>query len=194
MKKYLKLLFRGLFFLLALPVCIMFWLLAAVSNKDATFAGFSQALSLIPGKIGVYYRAAFYSTVCKNVHRDIVVGFLTVFSHYDIEIEEGVYIGPQCNIGMCRIGKDALVGSGVHILSGKEQHSFEEKDVPIQQQKGQYKKVSIGTNCWIGNQATVLDNIERDCVVGAGSVVVHSSFKTGDIVAGNPARKIKSRI
>lgn len=191
MKRYLKLLFRGVFFLLALPASLLFFLLASISNKDATFAGFSQALSLIPGKIGTYYRAAFYSTVCKNVHRDIVVGFLTVFSHYDIEIEEGVYIGPQCNIGKCYIGKNTLIGSGVHVLSGNKQHGTADKNLPMKSQKGIFRKIEIANNCWIGNSAMISANIAPDCVIGLGSLVIKDCEKAGSVYVGFPVKYIK---
>lgn len=193
MRKHIKKVFRIFFFLITLPVCALFWVFSSVGSKDSTFSGFSQALSLLPGKIGSYVRSAFYSTVCKNVHSEIVVGFLTVFSHYDIDIEEGVYIGPQCNIGKCSIGKNTLVGSGVHILSGNKQHGTTSKKIPIQKQKGIYEKISISENCWIGNASKIAANIEYGCVIGLGSIVIKECENRYGVYVGNPASLVKER-
>lgn len=192
MKVYIKKLVRLLFFLLAMPVIIIYFILANISNKDATFAGFSQALSLLPGKIGVYYRAAFYSIACRKFSSEVVVGFLTVFSHYDIEVESGVYIGPQCNIGKCKIGKNTLVGSGVHILSGGNQHGTD-AGIDIKNQSGYFKKITIGTDCWIGNNATILESVSNRIVIGAGSLCVQRLEKEAGVYFGNPARFYKYR-
>ncbi|WP_235937542.1 acyltransferase [Marinobacter caseinilyticus] len=192
--------FRGLlkrsiknaFLLLAMPVYACYWLLAIISGSDSAFQTFSQTLSLIPGKVGIYSRAAFYRLACPNTSDDISIGFLTVFSHRDTSIHRGVYIGPQCNIGKCTIGTNTLIGSGVHILSGSRQHEFSNIKIPIQDQGGRYKKIEIGENCWLGNQALVMEELKPHTIVAAGSVVTKPS-NSGDILAGNPARLVKSR-
>ncbi len=164
-----------------------------VLGKDHAFKAFSQALSLIPGRLGIYFRAAFYRLACPNTSDEISVGFLTIFSHRDVTIEQGVYIGPQCNIGKCTIGRNTLLGSGVHILSGASQHNFDDPSVPIQDQGGVYEKISIGEDCWLGNQALVMTSLGNQCIVAAGSVVVKPG-NPGDILAGNPSRLIRNRL
>lgn len=78
------------------------------------------------------------------------------------------------------------------MLSGKNQHAINELSVPIREQGGKITKVSIGSDCWIGNGAVVMADIGSQTVVAAGSVVVNP---VGDrvIVAGNPAVVIKKR-
>ena len=115
-----------------------------------------------------------------------------LFSQQSTEIEQGVYIGPQCNIGLCRIEKNVLLGSGVHLLSGKRQHNFSDPDVPVQQQGGAFSKISVGEDSWIGNGAIVMANVGRKCVVGAGSVVTNP-VEDLTIVAGNPAVVVGKR-
>ena len=121
---------------------------------------------------------------------DTVVSFLTLFSQRDTEISTGVYIGPQCNIGKCKIGRDTLLGSGVHIMSGKGQHNFDDLSKPIKEQGGIFEKVSIGQDSWIGNGALIMANIGKHCVVAAGAVVIND-VDDYSIVAGNPAKVIK---
>lgn len=174
------------------PIYLLLELLSIIGNKDRTFQGFAQALSLVPGILGIYVRAAFYHLACPSTSDEILVGFMTILSHRDTTIEKGVYIGPQCNIGKCHIKENTLLGSGVHILSGNKQHSFEDLDTPIQEQGGNYTKIIIGEDCWLGNLSIVMADIGEQSIIAAGSVVIRPIDKK-TIVAGNPAKLIRNR-
>lgn len=193
MRQTLKRSIKNLFLLLAMPFYGLYLLLSLLGNPDGTFQTFSQLLSLIPGKTGIYLRAAFYRLACSETSDDILIGFLTVFSHRDTSIHKGVYIGPQCNIGKCTIGENTLLGSGVHILSGNQQHNFSDSQTPIQHQGGKYTKVKIGEDCWIGNCAVVMADVSDKSIVAAGSVLTRPIEEFGSIWGGNPAAKISSR-
>jgi acetyltransferase-like isoleucine patch superfamily enzyme len=181
-----------LFILSSLPFYILF-IITPAGHRKSIFSGISQLLSLIPGKIGSYYRKAFFSLSMQHCNFSGVISFGTLFSHPDTEIYENVYIGPQCNIGKSVIGKNTLIASGVHILSGKNQHNFDDIDTPIQQQGGHYEKILIGEDCWVGNTAVIMANIGEKAIVAAGSVVVQE-VPPFAIVAGNPAKVVKMRI
>jgi virginiamycin A acetyltransferase len=177
--------------LLVSPMIVLH-LLARLISDNGLFVFSSQLLSLVPGKIGSYCRIAFYRFAMTYCDSNSVIGFASLFSQPDTEIHQGVYIGPQCNIGMCRIGKNSLIASGVHIMSGSSQHHFEDLDTPIQQQGGEYVKISIGEDSWIGNGALVMADIGNKCIIGAGSVVTQS-IPDYSIAVGNPAKVIKNR-
>jgi len=179
----------SLFFVL--PVYIVYRILSFANRNDA-FAGCSQFMSLIPGKSGSYLRNSFYALTMTDCEQGVIISFATLFSQFDTEIASGTYIGPQCNIGSCKIGQDCLFGSGVHVLSGKRQHTITRTDVPIREQGGKLTKISIGQDTWIGNGAIIMADIGEKCVIAAGSVVVHS-ISSNQIVAGNPATVIKNR-
>jgi acetyltransferase-like isoleucine patch superfamily enzyme len=159
---------------------------------DSLFAACSQFLSLLPGKTGSYLRIGFYRFAMQRCSKDCFIGFGTLFSQRDTIIEVGVYIGPQCNIGACHIGRDTLVASGVHIMSGTEQHRFAMLDTPIRDQGGVLKPVSIGNDCWLGNGALIMADVGAQCVVGAGAVVSRA-LEPLTVAAGNPARPIRMR-
>lgn len=178
--------------ILVAPLLLIFKSLNWTLKSDRLFASFSQLLSLIPGKSGNYLRASFYRFTLPSGQFDVVISFLTLLFQRDTEIGSGVYIGPQCNIGKCRIGKNTLLGSGVHVMSGKNQHTINSLEIPIKNQGGCYEKVSIGEDCWVGNGALIMANIGNQCVVGAGSVVI-SDIPDYSIVGGNPAKVIRSR-
>lgn len=192
-KTTMKALVKTLFLILVMPLYLLLELFSLAGNRDGSFQSFSQALSLIPGKTGSYLRAAFYRLACPDTSDDISIGFLTVLSHRDTSIHPGVYIGPQCNIGKCTIGKNTLLGSGVHILSGNRQHDFSDTSRPIKEQGGSFEKISIGDDCWLGNGALVMASIPDHTIVAAGSVMTQSASQSWLIYGGNPARALKTR-
>lgn len=192
MKLYLKQAANILCSILLLPCLITFYALSRLCDKDDLVAAFSQVFSLIPGKSGSYLRRNLLHYLLQDCSRECFIGFGTLFSHANTSISDKVYIGPQCNIGMSEIREGALLGSGVHILSGKKQHNFTDIDSPIQEQGGAYEKISIGADTWIGNNAVIMANVGRKCIVGAGAVVTRD-LPDFSIAAGNPAEIIKTR-
>ena len=161
-------------------------------GEDRAFALLSQAFSILPGLTGEYARKEIYRLTLNECASDCTISFGTIFSHSDCSIKEGVYIGANCMIGKVDIGKNVLIGSNVDILSGKHQHSTEIADVLIRFQKGEFKKISIGEDTWIGNHSVIMDEIGKGCIIGAGSVVTQP-INAYSIAAGNPAKVIKER-
>lgn len=176
---------------IALPLTLLYRV-GRFGFGDEWFAAYSQFLGLFPGKTGSYLRIGFYRFVLTKCARDCFIGFMTIFSQTDTEIDKGVYLGPACNIGSCKIGRNTLLGSGVHVMSGKKQHHFSDPSKPIKNQGGELTKVEIGKDCWIGNGALIMANLGDKCIVGAGAVVT-DDFPAGSIVAGNPAKIVRQR-
>lgn len=175
-----------------LPLYLFYLLSRFFALGDQAFWDISQLLSLLPGLPGDYLRKGFYRLAMTRCERQCAIHFGTVFAQADTEIGKGVYVGPHCNIGMCRIEDDCTLGSGVHVVSGRQQHRFDDLDVPIREQGGFLSKVVIGQDTWVGNGAIIMASVGRKCVVGAGSVVTHD-VEDLSVVAGNPARLIRKR-
>lgn len=165
-------------------------LLFNITKSKDLFAGQAQLLSLIPGKIGSYLRVAYYYMTIQKSHLEGFIGYGTYLTNPEVEIGHRVYIGAYNIIGIVSIKDHATIASHVSILSGKQQHGYKEIDKPIQEQKGTFKRIHIGENCWIGNGAILMADIGRQNVIAAGSVIANH---TGDyeIWAGNPAIMIK---
>jgi acetyltransferase-like isoleucine patch superfamily enzyme len=178
--------------LFALPFTMSYFIFAMAAEKNTLIVSYSQILSLLPGKLGNYFRSGFYRFTLTHCSPDAIISFGTLFSQQNTNIDQGVYIGPQSNIGCCHIQKNCLLGSGVHIMSGKQQHYFADLNTPISEQGGHLTKVTIGENTWIGNGSLVMANIGKNCVVAAGAVVIDEVPDLA-IVAGNPAKIIKIR-
>jgi acetyltransferase-like isoleucine patch superfamily enzyme len=192
-KKIAKSIFNLIVRILMLPLYLIYLILRIFIEKDSVFHGFSQLFSLFPGIPGNYMRKEFYRMTLKHCDSECAICFGTVISHTDSEIGKGVYIGPNCNLGTVKLEDNVTLGSNVHILSGKRQHNFSDITIPVQDQRGIYEKVSIGSDTWIGNSSVIMANIGKKCIIGAGSVVT-KEIEDYSIAAGNPARVIRKRV
>lgn len=161
-------------------------------RADHVLQTYSQALSALPGLTGQFVRRAFYSAVLTECHAESCIQWGAVFSSADVRIARGVYIGARCMIGRAMLDEHVTIGSNVDILSGRNQHGFDDPDTPVQDQPGRYEHVHVGTNTWIGNGAIVMADIGARSVVAAGSVVA-KNLPDDVIAAGNPARILKRR-
>jgi acetyltransferase-like isoleucine patch superfamily enzyme len=75
-----------------------------------------------------------------------------------------------------------------------ENHNFSDLARTIKEQGVTKHHTVIGNNCWIGGGVSILAgvNIGDGCVIAAGSVVT-KSVPANALVAGVPAKIIKSR-
>jgi acetyltransferase-like isoleucine patch superfamily enzyme len=89
---------------------------------------------------------------------------------------------------------DRTFPKGVHI--GRTSYvAFDARILTHDRTRGLYVHTRIGENCFIGGCSLILPGVEigDNCVVGAGSVVT-KSVPPRSLVAGNPARILRSNI
>ena len=159
---------------------------------DAAFVASSQLLGLVPGLFGDCMRREFYRLTLPAFGRKVQIVFGTFFSSRTATIGDNIYIGSHCVIGDADIESNVLLGSNVHLLSGRAQHGIADLARPVRLQPRRFERIRIGEDTWIGNCSIVMANVGRKCVVGAGSVVV-ADVPDYAIVAGNPAKVLRSR-
>ena len=113
---------------------------------------------------------------------------------------EGFSIGDDSGIGDygcigaaggVTIGNNVIMGQFVSFHS--QEHEFGDPDLPIRRQGTSECGITIGDNCWVGARVTFLDGscVPEGCVVAAGAVV--GEFPAFSVIAGIPARVIRSR-
>jgi len=112
-----------------------------------------------------------------------------------ITISENVGIGSHSFIGGAggiSIGKDTMIGNYVSMHS--ENHKLSPGNLPYRLQGVLRRGITIGSNCWIGAKATILDGafIEDNVVIAAGAVVVSGTYQSGFIYAGVPAKLLRA--
>lgn len=83
---------------------------------------------------------------------------------------------------------------GVHV-GAHSWIAFEARILTHDRTRGLYLHTRIGKNCFIGGRSMILPGVEigDNCVVGAGSIVT-KSVPSRSLVAGNPARILRSDI
>jgi len=177
---------------LVVPALTSFAIRRLALGPDRALLGSTQALSLIPGVIGQYIRNAFLRRVLAHCAPSAVVEFGTLFSKTGTRIDDNVYIGPMCHIGLAHLQPDVLVGAAVHIPSGQQTHGIDHLDVPIREQPGVSEMITVGTGSWIGSAAIVMADVGPNTVIGAGSVVT-KAVGGAVIAVGAPAKVVRSR-
>ena len=92
----------------------------------------------------------------------------------------------QNESGTITIGKDVHIAANVGVITANHNPENPEEHLPA-------KDVTIGDHCWIGMNAVILPGVVLAdyTTVGAGAVVTHS-FEGNCIIAGNPAKIIKT--
>jgi acetyltransferase-like isoleucine patch superfamily enzyme len=192
MRELTKSAVRGLAFVAVLPALFSYAIRSALFGRDRALEGSTQALSLIPGLAGQYLRRAFLARAIDWCAPSAVIGFGTILSKASARLDENVYVGAGCFLGLVHLERDVLVGSGVHITSGRHTHGTTDPDVPIRDQTGELTLVRVGPGAWIGSGAIVMADVGAKSVVGAGAVVT-SPVPASVVVGGVPARVLRER-
>ena len=121
----------------------------------------------------------------------IKIGKHTMLNGVCVVSYQKVEIGDECQIASSTIISDTDFHPVDPILRSKQVkgESFPFSSVGK-------KEIKIGNNVWIGWNCTILKGVEigNDCIVAAGSVVLAGSYPNGSLIAGNPAKVIKSYI
>ena len=105
----------------------------------------------------------------------------------------GMDIHPTAQLSMSA-KFDRTFPIGVHV-GERSFVAFEARILTHDRTRGLYSHTRIGKNCFIGGRSLIMPGVEigDNCVVGAGSIVT-KSVPPRSIIAGNPARIIRSDI
>jgi acetyltransferase-like isoleucine patch superfamily enzyme len=142
-----------------------------------------QALIEQPENIYIGHNVQIKAGVVLRPETGVIsIGNNVVINHYTVihakggvEIADWSIIGPQCGIFA-------------------QNHSYDSFEMPITKQPNTGTGITLMGDNWLGGGSIVLDGVTlgKGTIVGAGAVVTRS-FPMAKVIAGNPAKVIKSR-
>lgn len=192
MKKILKFCFMALIFITVLPFGLIARWCHRLFNLTFAFDFFAQAYSLTPGFFGPACRVCFYMLTLEQCHWDVFFGFGSFISKINTRIGKGVLINGHTTVGLADIGDGVVIANYVSVLSGGQQHNFDDPESGILSREGTYTRVKIGNDTFVGDQSVVMTDIGEKCIVGAGSIVI-KPIPAYSIAVGNPCKVVRSR-
>lgn len=112
-----------------------------------------------------------------------------------ISIGTGANIGPNCLIQSARevVLEDHVLFAPFVYVTGSTRH-YDRLDVPVIGQPTSSRGVHIGRGTWVGAHVFINDGVRigRDCIIGAGSVVLQD-IPAYAVAYGIPARVARLR-
>lgn len=179
----------------------------------------ARILGIYPKSIGIGRGTRVQRVRCLRAEQPrarISVGeYGIVYEHAKIEAygEGRIHIGPCAVIGDARIYCRSSIRIGARFLSSWNVMIQDYDPHPIdpalraRQVEGicgrgpaltgwefPSKSIEIGDDVWLGAGVTILKGVRigNGCLVAAGSVVLEGDFPANSIIAGNPAKVVKS--
>ena len=99
--------------------------------------------------------------------------------------------------GMVTIGDNVMFGPNCTLVTAMHPFVAEERNYRIKEDGTPYtveysKPVTVGDDCWIASNVTVIGGVRigKGCVIGAGSVVTRD-IPDNSLAVGNPCRVIR---
>jgi len=115
----------------------------------------------------------------------------------NVFIDTGLFTNSECLVECAdgadiHIGKNCAFSNNVELRSGDGHVITDAKGKKINQNKSIY----ISDHVWLGKYVMILKGVSlpENCVVGARSLVTKSFDKKGSVIAGVPAKVIKTGI
>src|SRR5512145_241156 len=101
MMSIIKSILRLLALVAVTPSLLSYVVRAQLMGRNRALLGSAQCLSLVPGLWGQYVRRAFLAHVLEGGCADsAVVEFGVLFSQVGARLDEDVYVGPRCHLGL----------------------------------------------------------------------------------------------
>ena len=177
---------------LVFPAALTCWIEEWLGpHAEGAFGFWAQIFAILPGPPGMFLRRAFYRLTLKRCAIEFYIGFGALFFHRQVLVEDEVYIGPYAVIGCARLCKGCLIGTRASLLSGSAQHEMQSDGRWTASDRSRFVEIEIGEHAWIGEAATVMADVGAGSVVSAGAVV-SAAVPAAVVVAGNPARFVRS--
>lgn len=115
---------------------------------------------------------------------------ILVFPKAVLEIGRNVFFNNYCSINCLEkieIGENTMFGEGVKIYDHNHSFGYKSNNLIVAKDKFETAPVSIGKNCWIGSNVTILKGVTigDNVVIGANNLIYQS-------IADNTVVKLKT--
>ena len=183
MRLSIKRLFQAIALIVAFPGAA----LTLFGRIKPVYTFFAQSFALGPGMPGSYLRAAYYKMTLSESSLDVTLSLGTYFVQPDSVLKEGCFNR--------RVLRDR---SCFHRRSLADRIARADPERPPAActqcrrhlERLAYDRITVGSDCWIGDGAVVMADLGEGVTVGAGSVVTKPVL-SGTVVVGNPARPLQ---
>lgn len=151
---------------------------------------FYDAIKPFSQKIFLGIRYCIIKSLCATAGQKVIIGSNVSIKNWkglnignNVSIQDGSYID---GYGGITIGNDVSIAHHCSLLSTT--HAWGDAALPIRANPVENKPLIIKSNVWLGCGVRVLAGvcIEKDVIIGAGSIVTKSLAENG-IYVGNPA-------
>ena len=140
--------------------------------------------------VTAYYRFVYRDRFVYGQHFKFRGNFnLYIESTGCIEFGDNCFVNnyfSATSIKEIKIGNDCIFGEGVKIYDHNHKYSEKDAGIPIHSQGFTGKEVSIGNNCWIASNVTILAGVHigDNCVIGA-NCLIYKDVPTGSVIKHN---------
>ena len=143
----------------------------------------------------LYALKSFRGRLPKRSDRHEVHWSVVVTRPSAVVLGDWVYIGPRCffdSSGSITIGEGTILSSGVSLLTNR--HVYDQAESLPYCARNEPAPITVGRGVWIGYGALIMPGVTiGDGAVVAAGAVVTKDVAPGEIVGGNPARRIRVR-
>lgn len=113
---------------------------------------------------------------------------INIANNAKIVVGENCFFNNYCSLnslGIIKIGRNSIFGENVKIYD--HNHKFNSQNIPVSKQGFSVGEVTIGENCWVGSNVTILKNshIGDNCVIAAGCIVAQDIPSGSILKRGN---------
>lgn len=121
---------------------------------------------------------------------------ILLFPGAELVIGENVFFNNYCSVNCLekiRIGKNTMFGEGVKIYDHNHVHSYTGEKLVVEKNNFKTAPVTIGDNCWIGSNVTILKGVTigNNAIVGANNLI-YQSIPANAVVKANTAYTIET--
>ncbi|GGZ73567.1 sugar O-acetyltransferase [Algibacter mikhailovii] len=145
------------------------------------------------GEVNNMERENVMKTLIKNAGENLYIEppFYCDYG-YNIKAGKNLYMNFNCcvlDVSTVTFGDNVMLGPNVQIYTATHPLQFKARNNGLEYAK----PICIGDNVWIGGHSVICPGVSigNNVVIGAGSVVT-KSFSNDVVIAGNPAKIIKT--